>query len=767
MKNNSVCKENGSNVFQKEREQYHEIQDLKAQMQDKNIAINELKKLIEKCKGKSVKTQFYKPHVVRQSNAQRIPKPSILGKLTPFSNSPEMRSFQTKQSVNKTNVSDGLFKPVTQQNLPQNRKQAEIHSNVLKPGMKTKSVTACNDSSKSRTLNVNAVCAECGKYVFNSNHDACVSRYLNDVNARTKKPKVVPISASKPKRKANKSVATPHKKTVASDTTIQKSKSYYKELYENTNQEWKWWIAKTCPSGYTWTQKPLRTKKIWMPKIRKDDVSTSISPTIDIVSRITNIVQLILFIVDSGCTKHMTGNLKLLCNFVEKFLESVRFGNDQFPPILGYGDLNQGNVTIKRVYYVEGLNHNLFLVGQFCDADLEVAFRKSTCFVRDLQGNDLLTEFCHLNFDYITLLSKKDIVTGLPKLKYVKDQLCSSCEMSKAKRSSFKSKAVPSSKGRLNLLHMDLCGPMRVTSINGKKYILVIVDDYSRYTWTLFLRSKDETPEVLKDFLTMIQRNLQAQVITVRTDRGTEFLNKTLHAYFKEEGIEHQTSTPRTPEQNGVVERRNRTLVEAARTMLSASKLPLSFWAEAVATACYTQNRSIIISTHGKTAYHIINDRKPSIKHLHIFGCICYITRDGENLDKMKEKGDPCVMVGYSTQSKGYRVYNKRTRLIVESIHIKFDEIKEMMSDHNSSDLAPQRQEMSVENVSSGLVPQGQKASDYDNSDPVPPRQNVVPTADYSKKDRFVTTLVRIYLQVTLLDRILQSNTRSREENQQ
>ncbi|GJT05416.1 retrovirus-related pol polyprotein from transposon TNT 1-94 [Tanacetum coccineum] len=266
----------------------------------------------------------------------------------------------------------------------------------------------------------------------------------------------------------------------------------------------------------------------------------------------------------------MTGNLKLLCNFVEKFMGTVHFGNDQFAPILGYGDLNQGNITIKRVYYVEGLNHNLFSVGQFCDADLEVAFRKSTCFVRDLQ---------------------------------------------------------------------------------------------------------DETPEVLKDFLTMIQRNLQAQVISVRTDRGTEFLNKTLHAYFKEEGIEHQTSTPRTPEQNGVVERRNRTLVEAARTMLSASKLPLSFWAEAVATACYTQNRSIIISTHGKTA-------------------------DGENLDKMKEKGDPCVMVGYSTQSKGYCVYNKRTRLIVESIHIKFDEIKEMMSDHNSSDLAPQRQEMSVENVS-------------------------------------------------------------------
>nr|GFC29852.1 retrovirus-related Pol polyprotein from transposon TNT 1-94 [Tanacetum cinerariifolium] len=211
-------------------------------------------------------------------------------------------------------------------------------------------------------------------------------------------------------------------------------------------------------------------------------------------------------------------------------------------PILGYRDLVQVNITINRVYYIEGLNHNLFSVGQFCDADLEVAFRNSTCFVRDLQGNDLLTgnhgtnlytiflqesisstplclmakasptqawlwhrRLSHLNFDYINLLSKKDVVIGLPKLKYIKDQLCSSCKVSKAKRSSYKSKVVPSSKGRLNLLHMDLCGPMRVASI--KKYILVIVDDYSRYTWTLSLCSKDETPEVLKEFLTMIQRN--------------------------------------------------------------------------------------------------------------------------------------------------------------------------------------------------------------------------------------------------------------------
>ncbi|GJR95948.1 retrovirus-related pol polyprotein from transposon TNT 1-94 [Tanacetum coccineum] len=223
--------------------------------------------------------------------------------------------------------------------------------------------------------------------------------------------------------------------------------------------------------------------------------------------------------------------------------------------------------------------------------------------------------------------------------KVFKGQLCSSCEVSKAKRSSFKTKVVPSSKGRLHLLYMDLCGPMRVESINGKKYILVIVDDYSRYTWTLFLRSKDETLEVLKDFLKMIQHNLQAQVITIQTNKGIEFIKKTLHAYFKEERIEHQTSTPQTHKQNNIVERRNHTLVEAARTMLLAFKLPLFFWTEAIVTVCYTQNRSVIILTHEKTTYHIINDRKPSIKHLYIFGCTCYLIRDGENLDKTKKKG--------------------------------------------------------------------------------------------------------------------------------
>nr|GEY97640.1 retrovirus-related Pol polyprotein from transposon TNT 1-94 [Tanacetum cinerariifolium] len=213
---------------------------------------------------------------------------------------------------------------------------------------------------------------------------------------------------------------------------------------------------------------------------------------------------------------------------------------------------------------------------------------------------------------------------------------------------------------------MDLCGPIRVASINRKKYVLVIIDDYSRYTWTHFLRSKDETPEVLIDFLRLVQRGLYAQVRIVRTDKGTKFLNKTLHAFFAFEGILHQTSVAQTPEQNGVIERRNRTLVEAARTMLSAAKAPLFFWAEEIATACFTQNRSL-------------------------------------------EKGDACIFVGYSTQSRAYRVFNKRTRVIVETIHVNFDELPQMASDHVSSDLVPQCQRTALEHDSLSPGPQCQE----------------------------------------------------------
>nr|GEU78180.1 hypothetical protein [Tanacetum cinerariifolium] len=254
-------------------------------------------------KGKSMETKFDKPSVVRQPNAQRIPKPSVLGKPTPFSNSLERRYFPKTKSVPKTNVSEGLSKPVTAQTLPKTAGKAVSNTIVLKPGMyridnPTTQTRAPQSPQTVRNTNPRI------KYLVDSNQFACVIKMLNDVDTRTKKPNVVPISTRKPKGHTNKSVATPHKKKVASKPTNQKPQSYFRMLYEQTSKTWKWWIEQQSPSGYKWV---IKTKMQWVPKVKNENVQKKI-------------VQLILFIVDSGFTKHMTGNLKLLCNFVEKFL---------------------------------------------------------------------------------------------------------------------------------------------------------------------------------------------------------------------------------------------------------------------------------------------------------------------------------------------------------------------------------------------------------------------------------------------------------------
>nr|GEU47982.1 hypothetical protein [Tanacetum cinerariifolium] len=263
-----------------------------------------------------------------------------------------------------------------------------------------------------------------------------------------------------------------------------------------------------------------------------------------------------------------------------------------------------GNATISRVYFVDGLGHNLFFAGQFCDSDLKVAFRQHTCFIHNLEGVDLLTRsrgnnlytlsfgdmmasspicllskasktkswlwhrrLSHLNFGAINYLARQGLVRGLPKLKFEKDHLFSACAMGKSKKKSHKPKSEDTYQEKLYLLHMDLCGPMHVKSVNGKKYILVIVDDYSRFTWVKFLRTKDEAPDFIIKFLKMIQVRLKVPVRRIRIDNGTEFVNQTLCEYYEQVGISHETSVARSPHQNSVVERHNRTLAEVAHTI--------------------------------------------------------------------------------------------------------------------------------------------------------------------------------------------------------
>ncbi|GJT73591.1 retrovirus-related pol polyprotein from transposon TNT 1-94 [Tanacetum coccineum] len=485
----------------------------------------------------------------------------------------------------------------------------------------------------------------------------CVVNILNSVNA-TSTVKIV----------LNKGKQIWKPKGRLSDNSLYKTKRVWKatgKLFADIGYQWR-------PTGKKLTLGKLDCGSQWRPTGKKFALGEMCHLTkLSVKCRTGHalVSGLRLFKTYDGI------NRSKLMNFVEKFIGSVRFGNDHLGAIMGYGDYVMGDSVISRVYYVEGLGHNLFSVGQFCDSDLEVAFRKHTCFVRDINGTDILkgsrstnlytismdemmksSPICllskaskskswlwhrrlnHLNFGTINDLARKDLVRGLPRLKFEKDHLCSACQLGKSKKFSHRPKSENTNMEVLHTLHMDLCGPMRVQSIKGKKYILVIVDDYSRFTWVKFLRSKDETPEFVTNFLKQIQVGLNKTVRFIRTDNGTEFVNQVMSEYYEGVGIFHQKSVPRTPQQNGVVERRNRTLVEAARTMMIFSKAPMFLWAEAVATACYTQNRSLIHTRHNKTPYELVHDKKPDLTFFRVFGALCYPTNDSEKSGKFQAK---------------------------------------------------------------------------------------------------------------------------------
>nr|GEY26134.1 retrotransposon protein, putative, unclassified [Tanacetum cinerariifolium]GEY42961.1 retrotransposon protein, putative, unclassified [Tanacetum cinerariifolium] len=382
---------------------------------------------------------------------------------------------------------------VMRNNSQEKKQKVEDQRRNVKLSKNKTSVTVCNDSLNAKTLNVNVVFALCDKCVLNDKHDMCA---LN-------------------------SVAKPFKKTVASESN-QKPRNITRKLYERVSKTCSWWYPKFTPSGYN-------------GNLSLENKCISLCQILHCLLILLQLVDIVLFIINSGCSKHMTGNLKLLINFMEKFLGTVKFGNDQIAPVLRYRDLVQGVVTIKRVYYVEGLNHNLFSVGQFCDADLEVAFRKSTCYIRDLKGNNLLTGSCGIDLYSITL-----------------------------------------------------------QDINSPNLICLMAKASSSQAWLWH----HHLSHLNFDIINLLSKN---DIVT-------------LHAYFATEGILHQA--------------------------------------------------------------------------------------DGENLDKMKEKGDACIFVGYSTRSRAYRVFNKRTRVIVESIHVNFDELPQMASNHVSSDPAPKCQRMALEHGS-------------------------------------------------------------------
>ncbi|GJS84402.1 retrovirus-related pol polyprotein from transposon TNT 1-94 [Tanacetum coccineum] len=374
--------------------------------------------------------------------------------------------------------------------------KVEAHPRKVKSSLKNKDhVVAPKGTAHVQHSKLNAnselKCVKCNGCMLSDNHDLCVLDYINNVNAHAK--------SKSAKKQTKRKVWKPTGKMF---TTI----GY---IWRPTGRTFTI-VGNACPLTRitTTTEAPLRKPVVLDNETSKPAVTLVYSrkprnsKTNVPVSK-SKVVQIVLWYLDSGCSKHMTGDRSQLTNFVNKFLGTVKFRNDHVAKILGYGDYQIGNVTISRVYYVEGLGHNLFSVGQFCDSNLEVAFFVNTpAFIRNLEGVDLLTDLEATNLfilwslgghEWILPISRHGLVRGLLKLKFEKDHLCSACAMGKSKKKPHKPKSErsPINEKTLSVHHGSL-GDMRVASVNGKKYILVIVDDYSRFIWVKFLRSKDE-----------------------------------------------------------------------------------------------------------------------------------------------------------------------------------------------------------------------------------------------------------------------------------
>ncbi|GJZ50286.1 putative ribonuclease H-like domain-containing protein [Tanacetum coccineum] len=604
----------------------HKNKDSKGKPADPVISSQKREKIVVVTpKNKQKKVSFVEPIASSSNNPKQVGSSK-----TPDSNTPALPSTGLKSST-------------------KNKVETQHRRNHVK-------TPVCDANVKHIMLNANSelICLKCNQCMFDANHDACFLEYVSDVNVRSK----------------SKSVKKHKTKEVWKPTGHAFTKIGFQ--WRPTGQKFSL-VENACPLTRITTTKEMPLRK---------STPLAVNEQTHVVTSIYTRKPNVPIIVGSNRNSKFQ-NLYILTKW-----NPVHLG-DPIAKIMGYGDYQVGNVTISRVYYVEGLGHNLFSVGKFCDSDLKVAFRKHTCFVRNLEGVDLVSgsrgtnlytislgdmlssspicllskasktkswlwhrRLSHLNFGAINHLARHGLVRGLLKLKFEKNHLCSACAIGKSKKHSHKPKTDDTNQEKLFLLHVDLCGPMRVQSVNGKKYILVIVDDYYRFTWVKFLASKDEAPDFIIKFLKMIQSV----------------------------GISHETSVAWTPQQNGVVERRNRTLVEVARTMLIYAKAP-----------------------HGKTPYEFLHDKKLDLSYLHVFGALCYPTNDSENLGKLQAKADIGIFIGYAPKKREYRIYNRQIRRIIKTCHVDFDELTAKASEYSSS--KPALHEMTPATPSSGLVP--------------------------------------------------------------
>jgi hypothetical protein len=388
----------------------------------------------------------------------------------------------------------------------------------------------------------------------------------------------------------------------------------------------------------------------------------------------------------------------------------ITYGDGSQSKVIGKGIIDiPGLGTSQEALYVEWLKANLLIISQFCDNDLVVQFSTKECNIFNSSGKWLMGAkrtadncyglpglttdphiFCnkatiddselwhqrlgHLNFTDMMKIAGKDIVKGLPKIEKIGKGICGSCQLGKQTRAAHKKTSGIQTSRNLELLHMDLMGPTRTASLSGERYILVIVDDFSRYTWAIPIREKSDAFDAAQHLFKKIQVEQNCQIMRIRSDHGREFKNSKFKQFCLSYGIKQEFSSPITPQQNGVVERKNRVIQEMARVMIHSKNLAQHFWGEAVNTTCHIINRVYLRPETSKTPYEIWRGKKPTVKYFRTFGSTCYILRDRENLGKFDPKSDEGIFLGYSSTSRAYRVFNKRTETLMESINVVIDD---------------------------------------------------------------------------------------------
>jgi transposase InsO family protein len=374
-------------------------------------------------------------------------------------------------------------------------------------------------------------------------------------------------------------------------------------------------------------------------------------------------------------------------------VQSITFGDNSKGQVKGLGKIAISNdLSISNVLLVESLNFNLLSVAKLCDLgfkcifgvdDVEIisvdgsnlifkGFRYENLYLVDFDASEAKLSTClltkssmgwlwhrrlgHVEMKQLNKLVKHDFVRGLKDVTFEKDKLCSACQAGKQVGKTHPKNSIVSTSKAFELLHMDLFGSTTYTSIGGNKHGFVIVDDFTRYTWVAFLVDKSNVFLTFKTFIKRVQNEFETAIKKMRSDNGSEFMNTRIDELCDEHGIRHQFSTKYTPQSNGLVERKNRTLIDMARSMLSEYNVSHSFWAEAINTACFYSNSLYCHQFLEKTPYEILNGRKPNIAYFLVFGCKCYILQKGTRLSKFEKKCDEGILLGYSTTSKAYRV---------------------------------------------------------------------------------------------------------------